>query len=159
VFWLKRANRRRLEWCRALLGRGVDLTEYASAIAGPHPYLLSATVLGGYFVALATTGGSSIVPFVGLPIIWLLRFVVAPVRGVVAGPSGVALFECTYWRARPSRFLRGAVGAITSGPSVLGFCRVDVLGEQLWLRKPDVVRLQQAHGAHFLGYGFAGPAR
>lgn len=134
-----------------LVGPEVVLRSYALGSANARMTPLAVGLMGGFVVlaiALAVLSGRLLLP--GFLVIYLIVRTIRPYRGVAAANSGIILFHCSPWSAKPKTVLGTAPFSVLWPPNAQlagKKMRIPIGPDVVTLRQRDHEKLCQAVGA------------
>ncbi|MGH9021529.1 MAG: hypothetical protein ACRDV9_00255 [Acidimicrobiia bacterium] len=135
----ERYQRKSIQQAQVLLGDEVKVLDHAPGYAGPHPYVtVCAIVIPVLLLALLT--GRLIG---GIPII-LAGYAVNKPRGLVLTNQGVTVFKRSVLVGRltqPIATLPAESLTAVSAPAQMGYLRIPLAAERVWIRDKDQRRM------------------
>lgn len=135
----QRYQRRSIKQAQEILGAEVKVLDHASGYAGPHPYLTAAAMIGAVMLLALLTGR-----LLGGLLIILAGYTVNKPRGVVLTDRGLTVFKRSVLVGKltaPVATLPAASLAVESGPAQVGYLRIPLGSERVWIREKDQRRM------------------
>lgn len=135
----QRYQRRSIKRAQEVLGDEVKVLDHAPGYAGPHPYLTGAVVVGAVLLLALLTGRLP-----GGLLIILAGYTVNKPRGVVLTDRGLTVFKRSVLVGKltaPVATLPATALEGESGPAQLGYLRIPLGSERVWLREKDQRRM------------------
>lgn len=135
----ERYQRKSIQQAQAVLGDEVKVLDHAPGYAGPHPYLTAAGIIGAVLLMALLTGRL----LGGIPII-LAGYAINKPRGVVLTDRGFTVFKRSIFLGKltePMATLPATALTVEGGPKQMGYLRIPLAAERVWIREKDQRRM------------------